>query len=182
LEISGEGYETGKFYLNLGIVKQEQQQWQLAEQNYQTALKIFIEFSDRYSQARTYNQLGNTAQKQQQWQQAQQYYQTALKIYVEFDNRYEVAHIYNNLSITAQEQQQWQPAKDYLLKALSLWVEFDDSYNIETLALPNLVMVCQVTNDDTLPAAVAKVLGISVKKATEKLQTAIKGKPTVDPN
>jgi tetratricopeptide (TPR) repeat protein len=171
LKIDDDGYEAGKFYLNLGIVKQEQQQWQLAEQNYQNALKIFIEFNDRYSQARTYNQLGNTAQKQQQWQQAQQYYQTALKIYsVEFNDRYEVARIYNNLSISAQGQQQWQQAKDYLLKALSLWVEFDDSYNIETLALPNLVMAYQATNDDTLPAAVAKVLGISVEEVLKRFK------------
>ncbi|MEK8021963.1 MAG: tetratricopeptide repeat protein [Candidatus Parabeggiatoa sp.] len=176
LKIHYEGYEAGKFYLNLGIVKQELQQWQLAEQNYQNALKIFIEFNDRYSQARVYNQLGNTAQKQQQWQQAQQYYQTALEIYnIEYNDYYEVARIYNNLSIITQNLQQWQKAKDYLLKALSLWVEFDDSYNIETLALPNLVVVYRATNDDTLPAEVAKVLGISVEEVLKSFSTADQG-------
>ncbi|HDN26556.1 MAG TPA: tetratricopeptide repeat protein [Thioploca sp.] len=63
----------------------------------------------------------------------------------------------------AEEQEQWQQAKEYFLKALSLWAEFNDSYSIDTFYLPAFARLYQATNDDTLPAAVAKVLGISKK-------------------
>ena len=64
----------------LGMVAQEQRQWGQAEQYYQQALAIKIEFNDRYSQASTYHQLGRVAQEQRQWGQAEQYYQQALAI------------------------------------------------------------------------------------------------------
>ena len=66
---------------NLGRVAQEQRQWGQAEQYYQQALAIYVEFNDRYSQASTYHQLGMVAQEQRQWEQAEQYYQQALAIY-----------------------------------------------------------------------------------------------------
>jgi tetratricopeptide (TPR) repeat protein len=54
----------------LGGVAQAQRQWAQAEQHYQKALEIFIEFKDRYGQAATYHQLGLVAQEQRQWAQA----------------------------------------------------------------------------------------------------------------
>jgi tetratricopeptide (TPR) repeat protein len=109
------------------------------------------------------------------------HYQKAQAIKIEFKDKYEQASTYHGLGVVAEEQEQWQQAKDYLLKALSLWAEFNGSYGIETFSLPAFARLHQATNDDTLPAAVAEVLGVSVKKATEKLQTAIKGKPTIAP-
>ena len=44
--------------ISLGMVAQEQRQWAQAEQYYQQALAIYIEFNDRYAQAATYHQLG----------------------------------------------------------------------------------------------------------------------------
>ena len=67
---------------------QEQRQWPQAEQYYQQALQIKIEFNDRYEQAGTYHQLGSVAQEQRQWPQAEQYYQQALQIKIEFNDRY----------------------------------------------------------------------------------------------
>src|SRR3712207_6973669 len=48
---------------------EEQRQWGQAEQYYQQALQIFIEYNDRYAQAKTYHQLGIVAQAQRQWAQ-----------------------------------------------------------------------------------------------------------------
>ena len=53
---------TAGTYHQLGMVAQEQRQWAQAEQHYQQALAINIEFNDRYSQADTYHQLGMVAQ------------------------------------------------------------------------------------------------------------------------
>jgi tetratricopeptide (TPR) repeat protein len=160
---------------------QEQRQWQAAKQYYQKALAICVEFNDKHSQASTYHQLGIVAEKQRQWQAAEQYYQKALALHIEFEDNYEQAGTYHQLGYVAKEQEQWQQAKDYFFKALSLWTEFNDSYNVETFSLPAFARLHKATNDDTLFDAIAKVLGITVKEVTEKLQTAMKGKPILDP-
>jgi len=159
-------------YHNLGIVAQKQQQWQNAEQYYQNALTMFIEFNDKYSLANTYHQLGRVTEEQWQWQAAEQYYQNALAIFIKFDSRYEQAKTYGQLGSLAIKQKQWQQAKNYLLKTLNLFVEFNDSHTIG-MALRNLARLHQATNDDTIPAEVAKILDISVENATERLAREI---------
>jgi Tfp pilus assembly protein PilF len=56
-----------------------------AEQYYQQALTIDVEFKDRYNQARTYRQLGVVAQEQHQWGQARDYFLKALAITLRID-------------------------------------------------------------------------------------------------
>jgi tetratricopeptide (TPR) repeat protein len=75
-----------KAYHQLGIVAQEQRQWEQAEQYYQQALQIKIEYNDRYSQAVTYHQLGIVAMGQQQWEQAREYFLQALETYVAYND------------------------------------------------------------------------------------------------
>ena len=60
---------------------QEQHQWAQAEQYYQKALQIKIEFKDGYAQASTYGLLGLLAKQRRQWPQAQQYLLQALEIF-----------------------------------------------------------------------------------------------------
>ncbi|MCP4154140.1 MAG: tetratricopeptide repeat protein, partial [bacterium] len=45
----------------LGSVAQETRDWEEAKRNYREALKIYKEFSDRYSPASTYANLGAVA-------------------------------------------------------------------------------------------------------------------------
>ncbi len=116
-------------YHNLGIVAQEQRQYEQAEQYYQNALRIKIEFDDRYSQASTYHQLGIVAQEQRQYEQAEQYYQNALRIKIEFDDRYSQASTYHQLGRVAQEQRQYEQAEQYYQNALRIKIEFDDRYS-----------------------------------------------------
>ena len=66
---------------------QEQRQWAQAEQYYQQALALYIEFNDRYSQASTYHQLGSVAQEQRQWAQRAKYLLKDLEISVEFEDQ-----------------------------------------------------------------------------------------------
>ncbi len=75
-------------YHQLGNVAYEQRQWEQAEQYYQQALQIKIEYNDRYAQASTYHQLGMVAQEQRQWEQAREYFLQALEIFVEYKDTY----------------------------------------------------------------------------------------------
>ena len=81
-------YSQAKTYHQLGIVAQEQRQWEQAEQYYQQALQIKIEFNDRYSQALTYHNLGRVAQEQRQWAQARNYFLHALQTFVDYEDTY----------------------------------------------------------------------------------------------
>ena len=120
---------TATIYHQLGRVAEEQRQWAQAEQHYQQALAIYIEFNDRYSQASTYHQLGIVAQEQRQWAQAEQHYQQALAIFIEFDDRYSQARTYHQLGSVAQEQRQWAQAEQHYQQALAIYIEFDDRYS-----------------------------------------------------
>uniref|UniRef100_UPI0020295AE7 tetratricopeptide repeat protein n=2 Tax=unclassified Caballeronia TaxID=2646786 RepID=UPI0020295AE7 len=119
---------SASIYHQLGVVAQAQHQWPQAEQYYQQALAIKIEFNDRYAQASTYHQLGRVAQEQRQWLQAEQYYQQALAIKIEFNARYAQASTYHQLGIVAQEQRQWLQAEQYYQQALTIYIEFNDRY------------------------------------------------------
>src|SRR6266851_4154744 len=117
-----------KAYHQLGIVAQEQRQWEQAEQYYQQSFQLKIESNDHYNQASTYHNLGAVAQEQRQWEQAEQYYQQALQICIEYDDRYNQAKMYHNLGAVAQKQRQWAQAAQYYQQALRLKIEFNDRY------------------------------------------------------
>ena len=76
------GRLKARSYHGLGIVAQEQQAFQQAEQYYQQTLQIYEEYNDRYGQASTYHQLGRVAEEQWQWQQARDFFLHALEIVV----------------------------------------------------------------------------------------------------
>jgi tetratricopeptide (TPR) repeat protein len=87
---------SAAIYHRLGKVAQEQRQWQQAEQYYQQALQIYIEYNDRYAQASTYGELGLLSQEQQQWSQARDYFLQALEIFIAYsDDHYIGGTVYN---------------------------------------------------------------------------------------
>ena len=89
---------AGRTYHQLGIVAQEQRQWEQAEQYYKEALAIYVEFQDRYSQARTYHQLGRVAQEQRQWAQARDYFLKALDTFAEFQDQHSLVIVLRSLA------------------------------------------------------------------------------------
>jgi tetratricopeptide (TPR) repeat protein len=119
---------SASIYHQLGVVAQEQRQWEQAEHYYQQALQIKIEYNARYEQAHIYHQLGMVAQEQRQWPQAEHYYQQALQIYIEYNDRYEQADTYHQLGRVAQEQRQWQQAEQYYQQALQIYIEYNARY------------------------------------------------------
>jgi tetratricopeptide (TPR) repeat protein len=154
------------------MVAQEQRQYEQAEQYYQNALRICIEFNDRYEQAKTYHNLGIVAQEQRQYEQAEQYYQNALRIYIEFNDRYSQALTYGQLGLMSEEQKQSAQASDYYLKALEIFVEYGDQHNAGRV-IQVLSRLYSESQDAGLPAAVAGVLGISAEEAGRVLAGAL---------
>ncbi|PID56580.1 Tfp pilus assembly protein PilF, partial [candidate division KSB3 bacterium] len=122
-------YNKAATYHQLGMVAQAQREWAQAEQAYEQALAIQIEFKDRYSQASTYHNLGVVAQAQRQWAQAEQAYQQALAIDGEFKDRYSQAATYHQLGSVAEEQRQWAQAEQAYQQALAIQIEFKDRYS-----------------------------------------------------
>ena len=116
-------------YQGLGAVAQELREYGEAQQNYQQALAIDIEFGDRYSQANTYHQLGNVASLLREYGEARQNYQQALAIDIEFGDRYSQAGTYHQLGIVAQELGEYEEARNNYQQALAIKVEFGDRYS-----------------------------------------------------
>jgi tetratricopeptide (TPR) repeat protein len=116
-------------YHQLGIVAQEQRQFEQAQQYYLQALKRWEDTGDLYSAANTYHQLGMIAQEQRQFEQAQQYYLKALEIREDAGDLYKAATGYHQLGVVAQEQRQFEQAQQYYLKALKRWEDTGDLYS-----------------------------------------------------
>ena len=85
-------------YNQLGNVAQEQRQWEQAEQYYQQALQICIEYNDRYELAKIYYQLGTVAEQQQQWEQACDYSLRSLEIVITYDDPYHQRMVLKSLA------------------------------------------------------------------------------------
>ena len=116
-------------YHNLGLVAQKLRKYPEAQDYYQQALNIKIEYEDRYSQADTYNNLGQVNQELRKYPEAQDCYQQALNIKIEYEDRYSQADIYHNLGYVAQELREYQTAQDYYQQALDIKKEYEDRYS-----------------------------------------------------
>ena len=176
------GYEFARVIDNIALRQLELKQYAAAEASYQKALAIWLENKSHNADeikkrsASIYHQLGAVAREQRQWQQAEQYYQQALQIFGEYDDRYAQATIYGQLGILSGEQQRWMQAREYLLQALEIFVEYSDTYS-SGIALRSLARVWRASNDASLPAAVANILGTSVEETEKLLREMLGGKP-----
>lgn len=110
----------------LGVVAQEQRQWEQAEQYYRQVLTIKVESNDFYGQASTLHQLGMVAEEQRQWEQAERFYQQTLEIYEKFEDYYGQASALHQLGVVAQKQQQWTRAELRYQQELAIYEKFKD--------------------------------------------------------
>jgi len=85
-------------YHNLGAVAQEQREFQQAEQYYQQALQLKIEYNDCYEQAGTYHNLGSVAMEQRAFQQARNFFLHALEIYVAAEDNYHLSIVLRSVA------------------------------------------------------------------------------------
>ena len=115
-------------YHQLGMVAQGQRHWEQAEQYYQQALQIFIEYNVREYQGATYLQLGKAYYEQRKWEQAEQCFQQALNIRVEYNDRHEQAKIYHLFGSMFLAQRHWEQAEQYYQQALEIYIVYKDFY------------------------------------------------------
>ena len=73
-----------------------QHQWQQAEQYYQQALQIFIDYNDRYAQAGTYRSVRLTGSDTSDCNGVRHVitYLHALEIFIAFEDDYYIGHYY----------------------------------------------------------------------------------------
>ena len=124
LNDSSVNYNIAVAYHQLGIVAEEQRQFEVAQQYYLKALKIFEDAGDFYNVANPYHQLGNVAYKQRQFEVAQQYYLKALKIYEDVGDFYNAATEYHALGMVAE----FEEAISYYQKAFGVYEQLQDWY------------------------------------------------------
>jgi tetratricopeptide (TPR) repeat protein len=176
------GYEFARVIDNIALRQLNLKQYVAAEASYLKVLSLL--FNNQQLDADTikkqsafiYHQLGSVAQHQRQWAQAEQYYQQALQIYIEYNDRYQQAGTYHQLGQVAKEQQQWQQARDYFLRSLEFVITFDDPYH-QGMVLRGLARLWRASNDASLPAAVANVLGASVEETEALLRKMLGDEP-----
>jgi tetratricopeptide (TPR) repeat protein len=116
-------------YHQLGIVAQEQRQFDTAIEYYQKALKIREDAGDLHHAANQYHQLGMVAEEQRRFDTAIEYYQKALKIREDAGDLHNAADEYHQLGIVAQQQRQFDTAIDYYRKALKIYEDAGDLHN-----------------------------------------------------
>ncbi|MDZ8139136.1 MAG: tetratricopeptide repeat protein [Nostoc sp. DedQUE04] len=116
-------------YHQLGIVSQEQRQFDVAVDYYHKALKIYNDAGHLYSAASEYHQLGMIAQEQKQFDVAVDYYHKALNIKEDAGDLYSAASDYHQLGLLAQKQRQFDVAVDYYHKALKIYEDAGDLYS-----------------------------------------------------
>jgi len=118
-----------KAYHNMGMVAEEQHEFEQAEEYYTQALKINIEINDKKELAGDYHQLGNVAYKQRHFDKAEEYYHQALQILIEINDRLSQATTYLQLGNVAYGQHQFKQAGEHYQKALQIFIEFNDRYS-----------------------------------------------------
>jgi tetratricopeptide (TPR) repeat protein len=133
--------ETADVELCLGMVAQEQQDFEAALTNYKKALNIFESIGDSDKAANVYHQLGSLSDEQGDLNLAITHYEKALETF-ETKDLYRSARTYNNLGKVAYQKQDFDAARNYWVEAITLFKRVGDlhlaaaSYhNLSALAL-----------------------------------------------
>ena len=135
-------YSLGSGYHNLGMVAQQLREWEQARHYYQQALKIYIEYGDRFSQARPLHNLGAVAQELREWELARSYYQQSLEIKIEYGDRFSQASTLHQLGKVAAELGKLEQARSYYQQSLEIKIEYGDRF-YQAMTLHNLGAVAQ---------------------------------------
>ena len=133
--------EIADVELCLGMVAQEQENFEAALTHYEKALEIFETIGDSDKAANVYHQLGSLSDKQGDLNSAITHYEKALETF-ETKDLYRSARTYNNLGKVVYQKQDFVAARNYWEEAITLFKRVGDlhlaaaSYhNLSALAL-----------------------------------------------
>ncbi|NES03617.1 MAG: tetratricopeptide repeat protein [Okeania sp. SIO2F4] len=116
-------------YHHLGMVAQEQRQFNEAIKNFQEAMQIFENTGDFYNVADEYHHLGMVAREQRQFDEAIKNFQEAIQIFENAGDFYNAAREYHQLGRVAQEQCLFSEAIKHFRQALQIRKYVEDFYN-----------------------------------------------------
>ncbi|ODH02857.1 Tfp pilus assembly protein PilF [Nostoc sp. KVJ20] len=168
--IKGDPNSCASTYHELGMLALQLREFEEARRNYQQALEIKIKYGDRNSCASTYHELGRVAQELREFEEARRNYQQALDIFIKGD-RYNCARSYFLLGTVAEELGELESAKANYLQNLQITAEFNDEYGLG-ISLRNLARFYQVTQDESLLAAVSEILRMSVEEVRQSFESS----------
>jgi tetratricopeptide (TPR) repeat protein len=82
------------------------------------------------------------------------------------------ANVYHQLGYVAQEQRQFQQAEQYYQQALQIFVEYKDTYS-SNVVLQNLARLWKASGDESLPTAIASILGVTPAEVETGLRSML---------
>lgn len=110
---------AGAFH-QMGILAQEQRDFEAAETWYKKALAVKEKQGNERGMASVYHQLGILAQKQRNFEAAEAWYQKALVVEEKQEDKRGMAGTYHQLGILAQEQRNFEAAEAWYKESLAI--------------------------------------------------------------
>ena len=107
---------------------------------------------------------GIVAEELREWEEARRNYREALEIFIQCGDRLSQAKTYHNLGVVAEELEEFSEAKANYLQGLQNFAEFNDTYRIQTFSIPALYRLYNKTQDETIIASIASILGVTEEK------------------
>ena len=126
--------------------------------------------------------LANSQLKLRQYQAAEVTYKRALALlaantYLAKQTSKKVSSsVYHQIGIVAQEQRQWGQARGYFLQSLTIYSASQDTFS-HGIVLRSLARLWQSSDDASIPAMVASILGMSQDEVEAMLRQAVENEP-----
>ena len=117
---AGDPLGSSGAYHQLGMIAQEQRDFETAERWYLKSLAIEERLGNEHGAASTYHQLGIVAQAQRDFETAERWYLKSLAIEEKRGNEHGAASTYHQLGIIAQAQRDFETAERWYLKSLAI--------------------------------------------------------------
>ncbi len=136
-EDAGDLYSATREYHHLGMVAQEQRQFDVAVDYYNKALKIKEDAGDLYNAAKEYHHLGMVAQEQRQFDLVINYYQKAWEIFEQFRDWYWASATLAKWGRALEAQENYAEALQIYIRVLAIDLEHNKDlidYYIDALA------------------------------------------------
>ena len=116
----------GNSYNNIGLICEDQGNYEKALECHSKSLGIKKEIGDKKGMASCYNNIGNIYKDQGNYEKALEYHSKALAIFEEFGDKKGMADSYNNIGNIYAIQGNYEKALEYYSKSLSIRKELGD--------------------------------------------------------
>ncbi len=170
---SGDEEWEGAAFHALGVIAQEQRDFETAEKWYQKSLALKEKQSNEHGAANTCHNLGTIAQEQRDSEAAEKWYRKALEIFENQGNEHGAASIYHNLGTIAQEQGDSEAAGKWYRKSLGIFEKQGNEHGAASVC-NNLGTIAQEQGDfEAAEKWYRKSLEIFEKQGNEHLVGSI---------